>query len=347
MAEFDVNLLSTQGTEYTYMLTLSGTSPNPIIDIAPALKNVVSVEVVQARIPMSEYTIEDDRDRIWIRVGGASVFTDYELVLPSKDYSPVTIAGMINILLDQQEIRLTMTELDGYGKFVITGFVQFTILSATTAWYALGLYDTINSSSSVVNDGSGNPVTDADGNDLHTLEFPNRYDLIVSDVILLNCQELDTIINRGRNSSNFLGLAEFFLQAPGMTEQYYQITTPYRYFSPISSIDKLSLRFSRESEQMGLVNRMNYNFRGIKWYIKLAIKTKEFSSIPPTIDSAPSTTPAPTKGKAKASASKKKSAATKFTVSSMGSGMSSSRSYEFIPMASNTSEYTDDLEQLS
>jgi len=343
MAEFDVNLLSTHGTEYTYMLTLSGTSPNPIIDIAPALKNVVSVEVVQARIPMSEYTIEDDRDRIWIRTGE----TDYELVLPSKDYSPVSIAGMINILFAQQNIPLTMTELDGYGKFIITGPVQFTVLSATTAWYAVGLYDTINSSSSVVNDGSGNPVQDADGYDVHALTFPNRYDLVVSDVILLNCKELDTTINRGRNSSNFLPLAEFFLTAPGMTEQYYQITTPYRYFSPISSIEKLSMSFSRESEQLGLVNRMKYNFRGIKWYIKLAIKTKEFSSIPPTIDSAPSTTPAPTKGKAKASASKKKSAATKFTVSSMGSGMSSSRSYEFIPMASNTSEYTDDLEQLS
>lgn len=323
------------------MLALSGTSSNPTIDIAPALKNVVSVEVVQARIPMSEYTIEDDRDKIYIRTGG----TDYELVLPSKDYSPSGISGMINILLEQQAIPLVMTELDGYGKFIITGSKEFAILNTTTAWYALGLYDTMTSSSSVVNDGSENPVLDADGNNVYALEFPNRYDLVVSDVILLNCKELDTTINRGRNSSNFLPLAEFFLQAPGMTEQYYQITTPYRYFSPISSIDKLSLRFSRESEQMGLVNRMNYNFRGIKWYIKLAIKTKEFSSIPPAIVSEPATTPAPTS--ATASASKKKSAATKFTVSSMGSGMSNSRSYEFMPMASNTSEYTDDLEQLS
>ena len=62
MSDFDTKTLTKYGKEYTYMLTISGRNSDKLVKIEPPLKNVTSVEIVQARVPMTEYTIEYDRN---------------------------------------------------------------------------------------------------------------------------------------------------------------------------------------------------------------------------------------------------------------------------------------------
>jgi len=329
MSEFDKDNLIENGHEYTYMMTVSGRASDKEFLVNPPLKNVISVEVVQARIPLSEYTIEDDRDTLVISqdISGETVTESFEL--PKQNYSPGSLCDIVGKLMETVTMDITMIERSPIGTFFMHSTLgPFKIHGSSTCWYPMGLHDSVDISST--------PVTDLNGLVTHIIEFPNRYDLVVSDVVLLQAGDLDTSITRGKTGSHFLPLAEFFLASPGMTEQYSNMDTPYRYFSPVASLDKLNLSFTRESEHNGKVERIPYLFRGIKWYLKLAIKTTEFK--PKPIELAQTGGDVPTLGKQRLIIQSKNFAD---NIPTIGSGMSiDPGEYTYLPMASNQIDYS-------
>ena len=118
----------------------------------------------------------------------------------------------------------------------------------------------------------------------HTFRCPNRYDLIVSDIVKLECKELDNDLNRGKQARSVMPLGEFFLSSPGMNESTFQKDIPDRPMAP-RTLNQLNFSFTRDStstkeaDETGDINRKPYNFRGVRWFIKLAVKTLEIPNV--------------------------------------------------------------------
>ena len=83
----DLRKLYKEGKEYTYLLTVSGKTNNVAVNVNPGFKNVTSVEVVQARIPFTEYTIEEDRNQIYCTVTQGATTETFAITLATRDYT--------------------------------------------------------------------------------------------------------------------------------------------------------------------------------------------------------------------------------------------------------------------
>ena len=301
----NIETLYKDGKEYTYLLTITGKDSEESVTISPGFENVVSVEVVQARIPFTEYTIESDRNTVYFKVDGDSGVVTF----PTQDYNNDTLMEMFNAqvkVLASGKIRsLRLGEEEGTGKFFFytvgwdettstyvetatvtdgsTVCYPFTILPTTTAFYPLGLYKKLGESelSSSANEVIITTVVNSELSDKtykNHLLCPYRYDLIVGDIVTLRCPELDSYLNRGHESDNVMPLGEFFLSSPGMNESTFQKDIPDRPIAPPMSLNTLSLQFQRDNAGSNVSEKVNYNFRGVRWFIKVAIKTLEIPS---------------------------------------------------------------------
>uniref|UniRef100_A0A6C0F9E0 Uncharacterized protein n=1 Tax=viral metagenome TaxID=1070528 RepID=A0A6C0F9E0_9ZZZZ len=296
----NIETLYKDGKEYTYLLTITGKDSEESVTISPGFENVVSVEVVQARIPFTEYTIESDRNTVNFTVNS----TTFSITFPTQDYNNDTLMEMFNAKAKRlgnwgQTIRLGEEEgtgkyffytvrHNGSGETVIpedpdhNDCASFTILPTTTAFYPLGIYKKLGEA----------PLSSSDDVTLTTvvnsalsdkiyrrlLRCPYRYDLIVGDIVMLRCPELDSYLNRGHESDNVMPLGEFFLSSPGMNESTFQKDIPDRPIAPPMSLNTLTLQFQRDNAGSNVNEKVNYNFRGVRWFIKVAIKTLEIPS---------------------------------------------------------------------
>jgi len=304
----DLRKLYKEGKEYTYLLTVSGKTNNVAVNITPGFKNVTSVEVVQARIPFTEYTIESDRNTIYGEILDGATWHKFSITLTTRDYTNDDLIEEFNAWTKAQTgtlIKLQTLKLDeeeGTGKFFFYTLSwdsttqspgtnisdgtnpQFKIHATTTAFYPLGLSTKIGGATEDLSSGAFTPrkvlnstVQDTGGYEQAIL-CPFRYDLVVSDLISLRCQELDGLLNRGHESSNIMPMGEFFLASPGMNESTFQKAIPDRPIAPPIEINTMSLRFTRENTGSDVGTIMDYNFRGVKWFLKIAIKTLEVPS---------------------------------------------------------------------
>ena len=112
----NIETLYKDGKEYTYLLTITGKDSEESVTISPGFENVVSVEVVQARIPFTEYTIESDRNTVNFTVDNESGVVTF----PTQDYNNDTLMEMFNAQAKAlgawgQTIRLG--EEEGTGKY--------------------------------------------------------------------------------------------------------------------------------------------------------------------------------------------------------------------------------------
>ena len=310
----DISKLYAEGKEYTYLLTIAGKDPRLPVTIDPPFKNVVSVEVVQARIPFTEYTIESDRNTIEYRITrpGTPNYVDGSITLHTRDYTNDELIEEFNAKAKNMGDWLNLIRLgeeEGTGKFFFytlrrnTGNAnnmggeteynytaapletpQFSIKATTTAYYPLGLSKTLGIADTASKPGSfrivinGIDDTANTGTYLQTVACPFRYNLVVSDLVVLRCDELDSRLNREQTGAHVMPLAEFFLASPGMNESTFQKAIPDRPIAPPIPLSHLSLRFTRENTGSDLGSTMDYDFRGIRWFIKIAVKTLEFPS---------------------------------------------------------------------
>ena len=309
----DVSKLYAEGKEYTYLLTIAGKDSRVPVSIEPPFKNVVSVEVVQARIPFTEYTIESDRDKVEYSVLSSGGYVDGTIELHHRDYTNDELIEEFNSKAKKMGEWLNLIRLseeEGTGKFFFytirrdasnaptymgddsaynyttspSETPEFTIKATTTAYYPLGLSKTLGTSDIKSAPGSYRVVlngvddTDNTGTYLETIKCPFRYNLIVSDLVVLRCDELDSRLNREQTGTHIMPLAEFFLASPGMNETTFQKAIPDRPIAPPVPLSQLSLRFTRENSGNDLGATVDYNFRGIRWFIRIAVKTLEFPS---------------------------------------------------------------------
>ena len=314
--EMDLSRLYNEGERYTYLLTITGKTNNHTLKITPGFNNVTSVEIVEARIPFTEYTIEEDRNTIKYKVDGASEET---ITFDTRDYTNTDIVDYFNAKVKglwdgnhdpaPAKCRIRMGEDEDTGTFffyTVNGVIvdsvigegeshynetaspstpTFDILSSSTMFYPLGICDklgdgTTNNLASVPN----GTITTLAGRVLTTTTYANiakcpyRYDLIVSDVVTVRCEEIDSLLNRGNDSVGMMPLGEFFLSSPAMNETSFQKAIPDRPIAPPVSLNSLTLKFTRSNTGSNEGATMEYKFRGIRWFVKVAIKTLEISS---------------------------------------------------------------------
>jgi len=315
--EMDLSRLYNEGERYTYLLTVTGKTNNHTLKITPGFNNVTSVEIVEARIPFTEYTIEEDRNTIKYKVDGASEVTT--ITFDTRDYTNTDIIDYFNAKVKglwngsddpaPAECRIRMGEDEDTGTFffyTVNGVIvdsvigegeshyvgnanpstpTFEILSSSTMFYPLGIFDklgdgTINNLASVPN----GTITTLVPGALTTTTYANiakcpyRYDLIVSDVVTVRCEEIDSLLNRGNDSVGMMPLGEFFLSSPAMQESSFQKAIPDRPIAPPVPLNSLTLKFTRSNTGSNEGATMDYKFRGIRWFVKVAIKTLEISS---------------------------------------------------------------------
>jgi len=285
----NVRDLFRKGKEHTYFQLVQGTGSEMTVQFEEPFKNVVSVEVVHARVPFTEYSIEADRRDITI-VYGTQTST---VSMPVKDYSNVDIYEEFNHIALGMGLSIRMGEEDDTGMFFFYDSgddrLDWGIDITTTCLIPIGLGQTslqkmlevkANSNQELINGEYYNSV----------IRSPYRYDLVVSDVLYLNCPELEPHINRGRQASHIITtsnslvsrhtlqpLATFIHSSPGINEQDYRQEIPSRRFHPIASVEKMTLRFSRDTGNLVKPTAL-YKFRGIRWCLKIAIKTREIDS---------------------------------------------------------------------
>jgi len=296
----NIETLYKDGKEYTYLLTITGKDSEESVTISPGFENVVSVEVVQARIPFTEYTIESDRNTVNFTVNSNT----FSITFPTQDYNNDTLMEMFNAkakVLGNWGQTIRLGEEEGTGKYFFytvacnasgqmtseetddASCASFTILPTTTAFYPLGLYKKLGESP-LSSSATDTIITTVVNSTLSgktykkLLRCPYRYDLIVGDIVMLRCPELDSYLNRGHESDNVMPLGEFFLSSPGMNESTFQKDIPDRPIAPPMSLNTLSLQFQRDNAGSNVSEKVNYNFRGVRWFIKVAIKTLEIPS---------------------------------------------------------------------
>ena len=303
-SNLELSQLYKEGKEYTYLLSVSGTTNEHVVDVSPGFKNIVSAEVVQSHIPFTEYNIEEDRNTIDYKVVDVlSVSYTGKIVLPIGNYTATSLISAIhkiasgavtpsgsNITSTANTLRLD--EEPDTGRFFFytldsssatetaySGGLEFNIEKTSTALYPLGLSRSeqqYNSSGSKdIRTTSGDLATVPYG---HAVFCENRYDLSsTSDPLTITCEEIDRELKRGYNDKSVIPLAEIFLGITGGMDLNQKIV-PDRPINPPLTLSRFTLRFNRPDRSNDAGNLRLYKFRGVRWYLKLAIKTLEMPS---------------------------------------------------------------------
>jgi len=309
-SNLELSQLYKEGKEYTYLLSVSGTTNEHVVDVSPGFKNIVSAEVVQSHIPFTEYNIEEDRNTIVLDARnpalGGGTFT---IELPVCNYTAETLIDTFNAIvtdtyssppnsLTMGSVRLNQEADTGRFFFYCdppaTPAADISIDKATTALYPLGISrsekqyfkssDLSNDSfQSHYHDGTGYKIRTTSGsitttNYVQAVFCENRYDLSsTSDPLTITCEEIDRELKRGYNDKSVIPLAEIFLGITGGMDLNQKIV-PDRPINPPLTLSRFTLRFNRPDRSNDGGNLRLYKFRGVRWYLKLAIKTLEMPS---------------------------------------------------------------------
>ena len=322
-SNLELSQLYKEGKEFTYLVSVSGTTNEHVLDVSPGFKNIVSAEVVQSHIPFTEYNIEEDRNTIDYKVVDELGSYTGKIVLPignytadslisaihkiaSREYSPLnqeltTLAQGTGSTINGKAVRLRLGEEADTGRFFFYTLddsedetfgdgLSFNIEKTSTALYPLGLSRSeqqYNSSGEKnIRTTSGNLATDSYGN---AVFCENRYDLSsTSDPLTITCKEIDREVKRGYNDNSVIPLAEIFLGTVGSMDLNQKLL-PDRPINPPLTLNRLTLNFNRPDRSNNNNNLRPYKFRGVRWYLKLAIKTLEMPSSIEAINKAPDT----------------------------------------------------------
>ena len=306
-SNLELSQLYKEGKEFTYLVSVSGTTNEHVLDVSPGFKNIVSAEVVQSHIPFTEYNIEEDRNTIDYKVG----IDTGKIVLPIGNYTADSLISAIEQIASRvvtpsgstiigKADRLRLGEEADTGRFFfytlddgVDTFVmgsEFNIEKTSTALYPLGL-----SRSEQQYNSSGQKNIRTTSGDLTTYSYgkavfcENRYDLSsTSDPLTITCKEIDREVKRGYNDNSVIPLAEIFLGTVGSMDLNQKLL-PDRPINPPLTLNRLTLNFNRPDRSNNNNNLRPYKFRGVRWYLKLAIKTLEMPSSIEAINKAPDT----------------------------------------------------------
>ena len=222
------------------LISLKRNTNKFIYELETPLNNVVSIEVIRAKIPVSEYTFESDRNAFYVN--------GKKYRFPIRNFSSTDVISWFETEFDD----LTVEEVTRTGRFKFISSSPFSMRGAS-AWRQLGFEDTKKTYTSKPEDGN------------YVIEPLNRYDLVGTHVIYIYCDEINDLLRK--DGADYTHLAELYTEGSGMTsfQNQYDVTT--RYFQPIPVLSKLSLKFFRDKDYDHY-----YEFRGIEWNILLRIR---------------------------------------------------------------------------
>ena len=226
-------------SSYIHETIISLTSSENDYTYTPSesFSDVVSVEMIKAKVPSTEYTIEDSRNNFQ--------FNGVYYTVPTRNFSSPELISW----LESNISGLDVSEPTRTGKFKFSYASSFTI-NGGTMFKQLGLNEGVTYTGTY--DGSS-----------YVVESPNRFDLIGTHIVYVYLEEIDSEINKG---DGFMHLAELYITGLGVTTVQQIYNFPMRFFQPISQITRFRLRFFRDYDRV-----YPYQFRGVTWNIQLLI----------------------------------------------------------------------------
>ena len=246
----DINKMELYGFVNTRCMFIRGNANQYIINIQPPLQNVIGVEITKAHVPSSEYSIEAENNIISLTNASGT----FNATINSQDYTETEfITGFNNSV---SNTGVFISTIANEGKFLLSSSSTFTVNASSTISEPIGF-----------NGFTSYTATSVSPN--FTLEPPNRYFLSGTDVIIIECTELDTQLNSGMSASNAMPLGVLYLDSIGTTNERFDLQRTTRYFSPIASLSRMTLKFKRPSLQY------YYNFHGLNWNLQLEFKCIE------------------------------------------------------------------------
>jgi hypothetical protein len=224
--------------------TLSSNTSEFVFTFDNPLKEVISIEVIRSRIPASEYTIEP--------ASSTFRYNSSFITFPTRDYNAGEFCNTLLSLCNDS--NLSMTEVTRKGIFKFTNTSSF-VMSGGTIHRQLGFKDA-STEYTAHDDGTGTGT--------FVLTAPNRYDLSGTGVVYIWLYETDVLTNE-QPGCMYLGEAYLTGLGENIFQQLYDI--PSRFFQPIHSLNRISIKFYRDYGRTTL-----YDFHGIQWYLQVNFK---------------------------------------------------------------------------
>lgn len=281
--------------------------PNPneyVISFSTPFKNVIGLEVIDASIPRTMYSIDSTNNTLYYYIGAQdddiiinglyeintngiitpdiSKFSKFEM--PIGDYTIQTFIPSFNKLTASLGIDLTIKslsnppELNNLMKFISTKpFIVDMFNSTLAETLGFDLYMDPNENKSLsqryiyMSSYKGKENFQKiyhsiykDG--FYTIISPGMIYFMGDKYIILRCPEIEQHLYRSLSYSKYtLGLAKFRINGFGFNDEKLAITKiPTREFHPIGKLPKMSFKFETSSGSL-------YDFKGVNHNIVFAI----------------------------------------------------------------------------
>ena len=309
----DVQYLKNNSLKQSYTFLIDSkdrdrnTYPNPneyVISFSTPFRNVIGLEVIDASIPRTMYSIDYTNNTLYYYIGtqddeiilnglnniytngvltpDISNFSKFEM--PVGDYTIQTFIPAFNKLMMSNNIDLVIKslsnppELNNLMKFVsskpfIVDMVNSTI--SETLGFDLNIDSNENNSKSP-RYLYMNSYKDKDNfqkiyhsifrDGFYTIISPGMIYFMGNKYIILRCPEIEQHLYRSLSYSKYtLGLAKFRINGFGFNDEKLAITKiPAREFHPIGKLPKMSFKFETSSGSL-------YDFKGVNHNIVFAI----------------------------------------------------------------------------
>lgn len=273
----DVQFLKENCTKESYIFVVDSKdrdkevypSPNEYaIKFSSPFKNVYSLEILDASIPRTHYTIEDTNNKLYYNIDGG----DYKLI--TIDIGNYSHLSMIEELNNKFESNISVSNLsspaDKRNQYIFSSTKPFSFdIKNSTIGDILGFEEYNN----VVNDlsytkGSNNQIfSSVNNSNTHTIIPPGMYSFVGDRYVMLKCKEIEDHLFHSRSFEKYsLGLAKFKLGVFGYGDERFDFSNiPPREFHPLGKLDFLTFRFEKPDGTL-------YNFRGINHTLTVVIR---------------------------------------------------------------------------
>ena len=263
-----IDILKKYGREEIFHLGLTDNTSESIKKFIEPIERVTSVEVLQSEIPYCDFTIDSFRKKLYLNISGVDItsseFTDEKTNLLNATFNN---SGSYFVELNEgdhtlddltTEINDKLNSHQHVSGFTVTvdKFMKLTFSNSIYKTWSLipgELKDILGIMKDTASDQSGN------------ISAPHPINLKPDQFISIKCNELDSVITRGRNNDpKFTGLSEQIIRNRNVKDQIY---VPFkRTFFPISKLNQLTISFQRRDGTL-------YDFKGRSWYLKLVVHT--------------------------------------------------------------------------
>jgi hypothetical protein len=265
-------------------------NPEPneyIVEFTQPFKNVIGLEIVDASIPRTMYSIDKYNNILYFAITDEDInintlFTKIEISI--GNYELLSFIKEFNSLLEEYNITIESVSnppnLLNKIRF-ISNNAFILDMNKSTLRHTLGfnLPQTIQTNHRIVenifktNETCRYFHSKIDLNNIHTIESNGIIDLIGEKYIILQCPEIESHSTTSLSySAHTLGLAKFRLGLVGYNDANVSFNkTKIREFHPIGKLTKITLRFITSEGNL-------YDFKGINHNITFNIIYYEASS---------------------------------------------------------------------